>query len=74
MPIFFFKRTFLVVGPQTIPYQGKYTVAVSSRGYNKPELLDMQIFGKLEDGTTYQNRKTVTLKSDSLELVKFDVS
>jgi len=66
--------TFIVTGSNTIPFQTKYTVAVASSGYDKPETLQIKIYGKSGSDIVYENSKNVTLKNDALEKVDFDVS
>jgi len=55
------KRNFVVAGSQTMSYQDKYSVLVVQSGYVKFENLEIKIYGKLNDGTRYENIKTVTI-------------
>ena len=64
----------MVAGSQTMSYQDKYSVLVVSTGYIKTESLEIKIYGKLNDGTRYENNKTVFLSLNRVERVEFDVS
>ncbi|KAL7026588.1 hypothetical protein ACKWTF_005089 [Chironomus riparius] len=67
------KNSFIVTGSNTIPFQTKYSVAVASTGYNKPETLQIKIYGKSGNETIYENIKNVVLKDNALEIVNFDL-
>jgi hypothetical protein len=64
----------MVVGSQTMAYQEKYSVLVISSGYLRPEILQIKIYGKLNDGKRYENNKNVSLSINRAERVEFDVS
>lgn len=64
----------MVIGSQTMSYQDKYSVLVVSSGYVTVQNLEIKIYGKLNDGTRYDNSKNVTLRSNRVEKVDFDVS
>jgi len=64
----------VVTGSQTMSYQDKYSALVVSSGYIKSESLEIKIYGKLNDGTRYENNKTVMLRLNRAERVEFDVS
>lgn len=55
-------------------YQDKYSVLVVSSGYAKVEKLEIKIYGKLNDGTKYDISRNVSLSSNRVEKVEFDVS
>ncbi|XP_070508211.1 CD109 antigen-like [Chironomus tepperi] len=67
------KNSFIVTGSNIIQFQGKYSVAVASTGYTKPETLQIKLYGKSGDKIVYENIKSVTLKNNSLEKVDFDL-
>lgn len=64
----------MVAGSQTMSYKDKYSVLVVSSGYIRSENLEIKIYGKLNDGTRYENNKTVRLSLNRAERVEFDVS
>ena len=47
---------------------------MASTGYNKPETLQIKIYGKSGNKTIYEKTKNVVLKANALEKVDFDVS
>ena len=55
-------------------YQQQYPLAVASDNFGKPETFELMVFGKLEDGGIYENKKNVTLKGSGMQRVEFDVS
>jgi hypothetical protein len=72
---FFFRyRKFIVTGSNILSFQGKYSVAVASFGYPTEQRLEVNLYGKLENGTRRDNRKSVTLKNSGVQFIEFDVS
>ncbi|KAL7026587.1 hypothetical protein ACKWTF_005088 [Chironomus riparius] len=66
-------RNFIVTGSNTLSFQGKYSVAVASFGYSTAQNLEVKLYGKLNDGTRYENRKSVSLKNSAVQNVEFDL-
>jgi hypothetical protein len=46
---------------------------ILSQGYEKSQLLQVKLFGKLDHGGIYENIKTASLTSNGFERVTFDV-
>jgi hypothetical protein len=54
-------------------FQQNYPLVVTCDGYDRPEVIELKILGKLNNGGIYQSTHGVTLRGSGMHRINFDV-